>query len=92
MKPPENQQTLEDPTGGIAPADSPAEANHGYLPRKERELKRHQAELLQATENLLARKRLHEITVQDIAAESEFSVGYIYKLFPNKEEILAAFD
>jgi len=60
------------------------------LPRKEREIRRHRRELLEASENLLARKRFHEITVQDISMESEFSVGYIYKLFPNKDEILAA--
>jgi AcrR family transcriptional regulator len=60
------------------------------LPRKEREIRRHRRELLEASESLLARKRFHEITVQDISMESEFSVGYIYKLFPNKDEILAA--
>jgi AcrR family transcriptional regulator len=59
------------------------------LPRKEREIRRHRQELLEASESLLASKRFHEITVQDIAIESEFSVGYIYKLFPNKDEILA---
>jgi AcrR family transcriptional regulator len=54
-------------------------------------MRRHRQELLQTTEILLARKRFHEMTIQDIAMESEFSVGYIYKLFPNKEEIVCAF-
>jgi AcrR family transcriptional regulator len=58
--------------------------------RKERELLRHRAELLEATERLLGRRLLHELTIQDIAAEAEFSVGYIYKLFENKAEIIAA--
>jgi AcrR family transcriptional regulator len=58
-------------------------------PRRERELMRHRDELLRATDRVLRSKSLNELTIVDIAAESEFSVGYIYKLFPNKEEILA---
>ena len=74
------------------PGDYPLQApEDGFqLTRKERETRRHRRELLEASENLLATKRFHEITVQDIAMESEFSVGYIYKLFPNKDEIFAA--
>jgi AcrR family transcriptional regulator len=67
-----------------SPEDGP------QLPRKERETLRHRRELLEATEKLLVSKRFHEITIHDIAMESEFSVGYIYKLFPNKDEIVAA--
>ncbi len=59
------------------------------LPRKERELIRHREELLEATRDLLATKPLPDLTIQDIAKVSEFSVGYIYKLFESKEEILA---
>jgi AcrR family transcriptional regulator len=58
--------------------------------RKERELLRHREELLEATERLLEKKLLHDLTIQDIAAEAEFSVGYIYKLYENKAEIIAA--
>jgi len=57
------------------------------LPRKERERERHRLEVLEAAERLLGKKSFGEITVQEIAAEAEFSVGYIYKLFPGKEEI-----
>jgi AcrR family transcriptional regulator len=59
------------------------------VPRRERELKRHRDELLRATDRVLRSKSLHELTIVDIAAEAEFSVGYIYKLFPNKEELVA---
>jgi AcrR family transcriptional regulator len=58
--------------------------------RKERELLRHRVELLEAAERLLGKMLLHELTIQHIAAESEFSVGYIYKLFDSKAEIIAA--
>jgi AcrR family transcriptional regulator len=58
------------------------------LPRRERELLRHRDELLRAADRVLRSKSLHELTIGDIAAESEFSIGYIYKLFPNKEDIL----
>lgn len=61
------------------------------VPRRQRERLRHRAELIEATERLLAVKPLSELTVQDIAAESEFSVGYIYKLFDGKDDILATF-
>ena len=61
-----------------------------HLPRKERELRRHQQELLETAESLLEEHRYQEITVQAIVAASEFSVGYIYKLFPSKEEIYSS--
>ena len=78
-------------SAGATPERTPDANDSGTsLPRKEREIRRHRRELLDASEKLLATKRFHEITVQDIAVESEFSVGYIYKLFPNKDEILAA--
>jgi len=68
---------------------SRSQGGPAHLSRKEREIQRHRLELLEAAEKLLARKRFHEITVQDIALESEFSVGYIYKLYPHKDDILA---
>lgn len=60
------------------------------LPRKERERERHRLEVLDAAESLLERRVYHEISVQEIAAEAEFSVGYIYKLFENKEDVYAS--
>ncbi|MCU0611891.1 MAG: TetR/AcrR family transcriptional regulator [Candidatus Eisenbacteria bacterium] len=58
--------------------------------RKEREREQHRLEALHAAELLLERRVYHEITVQEIAAEGEFSVGYIYKLFENKEDVYAS--
>lgn len=57
------------------------------IPRKERERVMHRDAILDAARNLLARKPYDEITVQEIATESEFSVGYIYKIFASKEDI-----
>ena len=64
--------------------------NGERVSRREREFLRHRAELLEATECLLKKKLLHELTIQHIAVESEFSVGYIYKLFDSKADIIAA--
>jgi TetR/AcrR family transcriptional regulator len=66
-----------------AQSETPSER----LPRKERERERHRRELLESAERLLERKTYFEIGVQEIAEEAEFSVGYVYKLFPSKEEI-----
>ncbi len=60
------------------------------LSRKERERERHRLEALRAAEVLLERRPYHEISVQEIAAEAEFSVGYLYKLFASKEEIYSS--
>ncbi|UCE17368.1 MAG: TetR/AcrR family transcriptional regulator [Gemmatimonadota bacterium] len=57
------------------------------VPRKEREKERHRQDVLGIAETLLTHKSYREITMQEIAAEAEFSVGYLYKLFPNKESI-----
>ena len=57
------------------------------LPRKERERERHRQDVLGIAEVFLMRKSYREITMQEIASEAEFSVGYLYKLFPNKESI-----
>jgi len=65
-------------------------AESGRLPRKERERVMHRESILDAARNLIARRPYNEITVQEIAAESEFSVGYIYKIFESKEDIYVA--
>jgi len=67
------------------PADHAVVSDH--LPRKERERAMHREEILRAAERLLANKSYGDIRVEEIAAESEFSVGYIYKIFPSKEDI-----
>jgi len=58
-----------------------------HLPRKERERIMHRDLILEAAQDLLAVKAYDQITVQEIAAGSEFSVGYIYKIFDSKEDI-----
>ena len=60
------------------------------VPRKERERTMHRDGILDAARRLLERKSYDEITVQEIAAESEFSVGYIYKVFESKEDVYVA--
>jgi AcrR family transcriptional regulator len=57
------------------------------LPRKERERAMHRDAILDAARNLLAHKPYDQITVQEIAAGSEFSVGYIYRIFESKDDI-----
>ena len=58
------------------------------LTRRERERERHRFEVIEAAERLLRVKHYQEVGVKAIAEEAEFSVGYLYKLFPNKEEII----
>ncbi|MBN1824787.1 MAG: TetR/AcrR family transcriptional regulator [Candidatus Eisenbacteria bacterium] len=67
--------------------DSGGGGEEARLPRKEREKEMHRRDVFAAAERLLGKKSFGEITVQEIAAEAEFSVGYLYKLFPGKEEI-----
>jgi AcrR family transcriptional regulator len=69
-----------DGAGGATPTGEPR-------PRKERERAMHREAILGAARNLLARRPYDQITVQEIAAESEFSVGYIYKIFQSKEDV-----
>ncbi|MCK4413001.1 MAG: TetR/AcrR family transcriptional regulator [Candidatus Eisenbacteria sp.] len=73
-----------------APLAAKGEREPGRLSRKQRDFRRHQRDTLQAAERLLFEHSYQDITVQQIAQEAEFSIGYIYKLFPNKEEIFAS--
>ncbi len=57
------------------------------LTRKEREFLRHKAEVMHVARDLFAKNGFHNVTMHDIAREAEFSVGKIYKFFPNKEEL-----
>jgi len=57
------------------------------LPRRERERLQHRREILQAAERLFSTKGYHGATVQAIANESEFSIGALYNLFENKEDL-----
>jgi AcrR family transcriptional regulator len=71
--------------GEAAGAGAPHDA--ATLSRKDRERAMHRDQILAAARSLLGRKPYDEITVQEIAADAEFSVGYIYKIFDSKEDI-----
>lgn len=78
-------------SGGEPGTTGPSEAGPACrTPRREREQAQHRREARQAAERLLAQKSFQDITVQEIAREAEFSVGYLYKLFPGKEDIFLA--
>jgi AcrR family transcriptional regulator len=55
--------------------------------RKEREKARHREFILEAAEAVFAERGYNGATVQEIAERAEFSVGYLYTLFENKEDV-----
>jgi TetR/AcrR family transcriptional regulator len=55
--------------------------------RKEREKLVHRTEILQAALNLFSSKGFHNVSMQDIAMESEFAVGTLYNFFQSKEQL-----
>src|SRR4030042_6131057 len=57
------------------------------LTRKEREKVRHREEILKAALILCSNKGFHNVSMQDIAAESEFAVGTLYNFFQSKEQL-----
>ncbi len=56
--------------------------------REEPEVRR--AQILDASTRLFRRSGFHATTVDQIAAEADISVGLIYKIFSNKDEIIEA--
>jgi len=60
------------------------------LSRKERELQRHRWEILRVALKMFSESGFHGVTMQDIARESEFSVGILYKFFQSKEDLYGA--
>jgi TetR/AcrR family transcriptional regulator len=60
------------------------------LSRKERELQQHRREILRAALKMFSETGFHGVTMQDIARESEFAVGTLYKFFNNKEDLYGA--
>ena len=55
--------------------------------RKMREMARYRREILDVAIALFAEHGFHATTMQMIADRSEFSVGYLYKHFPGKEDM-----
>ena len=59
------------------------------LPRKEREKQCHRREILNAALKLFSEKSFHDVSMQEIADESEFSVGTLYNFFENKDTLFS---
>ncbi len=57
------------------------------LSRKEREKLRQKKEILSIALKLFSRKGYHNVSMQEIAKESEFAVGTIYNFFKSKEDL-----
>lgn len=57
------------------------------LSRKEKEYLFRRKEILEAAFRLFAAKGYGRVSMQEIAAESEFSIGTLYNFFSNKEEL-----
>jgi AcrR family transcriptional regulator len=59
------------------------------LTRKEKEKTRHKAEILNAALNLFSDNGFGNVSMQDIAAKAEFSVGALYNFFAGKEQLFS---
>ena len=57
------------------------------LSRKEREKLLHREEILESALRLFSDKGFHNVSMQDIANESEFGVGTLYNFFDSKEQL-----
>ncbi|MCD4831195.1 MAG: TetR/AcrR family transcriptional regulator [Anaerohalosphaeraceae bacterium] len=60
------------------------------LSRKERERLLHKEDILTAALKLFSDRGFHNVSMQEIAEQSEFSVGTLYKFFESKESLFAA--
>jgi TetR/AcrR family transcriptional regulator len=67
----------------VSAAPSPRELRQA----RHRDLSR--AQILDAAEEVFARKGFHDATVKEIGARAEFSVGAVYSFFENKEDLFA---
>ena len=63
---------------------------NNQLSRKEREHLRHKEEILEVALRLFSDRGFHNVSMQEIAEESEFSVGTLYKFFESKESLFSA--
>jgi len=59
------------------------------LSRKEREKLRHKEEILATSLKLFSDKGFHNVSMQQVAEESEFAVGTLYKFFESKDALFA---
>jgi AcrR family transcriptional regulator len=56
--------------------------------RRERERERHRLEILDAARKIMDARGLPGLTIEDVARETEFAVGSIYRHFRSKEELV----
>jgi len=57
------------------------------LSRRERERRRHKAEILSAAVKLFSEKGFHNVSMSEIAAAAEFATGTLYNFFASKEAL-----
>jgi TetR/AcrR family transcriptional regulator len=57
------------------------------LTRKERERLRHRQQILDAAQVLFAEHGFHDVSMQQVAAKAEFSIGSLYNFFKNKDDL-----
>ncbi len=57
------------------------------LSRREREKLRQRRDMLTAALRLFSEKGYHSVSMHEIAEESEFAIGTLYKFFRNKEDL-----
>jgi AcrR family transcriptional regulator len=60
------------------------------ISRKEREYLYHRKQILITALKLFSTKGFHNVSMHEIAKESEFAVGTLYKFFKNKEDLYRA--
>ncbi len=58
--------------------------------RREREKLNHRKQILSDALELFTKKGFHNVSMNEIAARTEFSIGTLYKLFKSKEELYGA--
>jgi AcrR family transcriptional regulator len=61
--------------------------NDQELSRREKERLWHRRLILEAAEELFSTRGYHATSVQEIAEKAEFSVGFLYNMFENKEDL-----
>ena len=57
------------------------------MTRREREKLRHRQEILDAALVLFSEYGFHSVSMQQVAAKAEFSIGTLYNFFKNKEDL-----
>jgi AcrR family transcriptional regulator len=60
------------------------------LTRKEREKMSHRSQILADALELFKEKGYHNVSMHEIAAKAEFSIGTLYKYFRSKEDLYSA--